>query len=413
MITTFYDSYQILSKVYKEGAFLKQAILTTVIEEKNRPLVTKVVYGVLDKDIELEYYIKKLTDKSPKPVIKIILKIAMYAIKWLQKKPYAVIDNSVELVKKMGKKGVSGFVNATLRRFCKEEVAFPADFLQNLSIKYSFPLFYVKELIKDYGKEVAEEILSAETINTTVCFYNKDGEEYLKERKIEYEVTPFENVFLTKNFIRNEDYDKGLYTFQNVCSVAICDLVKANKNLLDACAAPGGKSINLSRRFESVISCDLHEHRVNLIEKYAKRIKVTNVFPKVQDMTNLNEEFIDKFDVVLCDSPCTGSGVFNENPDMKINKGEENLKDLVVLQNKILENVKNYVKIGGYLYYSTCSLFKRENICQVEKFLKENGNFELVPIESKWKGLNEKGTIQFLPNLSTAGFFVACLKRIS
>ncbi|MBR2614255.1 MAG: methyltransferase domain-containing protein [Clostridia bacterium] len=413
MINSFYDSYQILSKVYKEGAFLKQALSNTIIEEKNRPFVTKIVYGVLDKDIELEYCIKELTDKSPKPVIKIILKIAMYAIKWLQKKPYAVIDNSVELVKKMGKKGVSGFVNATLRRFCKEEVSFPTDFLQNLSIKHSFPLFYVKELVKDYGKDLAEKILSAENVYTTVCFYGCDGEEYLTSRKIEHQKTPFDNVYLTKNFIRDNNYDKGLYTFQNICSVAICDIVNRGKNLLDTCAAPGGKSINLSRKFESVISCDLHEHRVNLIEKYAKRMNITNITPKIQDMTELHEEFIDKFDVVLCDSPCTGSGVFSENPDMKINKGEENLNDLVLLQQKILKNIKKYVKIGGYLYYSTCSLFKRENIYQVEKFLKENSDFELVPIESKWQSLNENGTVQFLPNLSTAGFFVACLRRKS
>ena len=413
MINSFYDSYQILSKVYKDGAFLKQAILNTTIEEKNRAFVTKLVYGVLDKDIELQYYLDKLTDKSPKLAIRVLLKISMYAIKWLNKKPYVVIDNTVELVKKMGKKGVSGFVNAFLRKFCSSEIALPEKWEEQVSIKYSFPLFYVKELVKDYGKVVAEKIMSYENVLQTVCFYKGDGEEFLKQKGVVYEKTPFEEVFLTKNFIRDKAYDEGKYTFQNICSVAICDLVDKGCLLLDCCSAPGGKSINLSRKFEKVVSTDVYAHRVELIEKYKNRMGVENLFTKVQDMTEYNAEFENAFDAVLVDAPCTGSGVFFENPDMKLNKSEENLKNLVDLQQQILSNVKKYVKIGGYMYYSTCSLFKKENVEQVERFLANNDNFELIDLNSKWFAEKNGKVVQFLPHISNAGFFIAKFKRIS
>ena len=159
MINWFYDCYQILNKVYGEGAFIKQAISSTFIEEKNRALTVKTCYGVLDKDIELSYYLKYLAPKTPKLAIRTILKVAFYALKYLNKKPYAVTENAVELTKKLGKAGAGGFVNATLRKFIKTEFILPTDLAENLSIKYSYPLFAVKELLEFYGKEKTEKIM--------------------------------------------------------------------------------------------------------------------------------------------------------------------------------------------------------------------------------------------------------------
>ena len=146
MVNYFYDCYTVLNKVYSEKTFIKQALSSTFIEEKNRALTVKTCYGVLDKDIELSYYLSALVDKNPKLVIRTILKIAMYAIKYLQKKEYAVTKNAVELTKKLGKGGASGFVNAFLRKFIKTEVKLPKDKYEYLSVKYSYPLFAVKSL---------------------------------------------------------------------------------------------------------------------------------------------------------------------------------------------------------------------------------------------------------------------------
>ena len=414
MVNYLYDCYQILNKVYSRKTFLKQAISSTFIEEKNRSLTIKTCYGVLDKDIELGYYIKKLADTSPKLVVRTILKISMYAIKYLNKKGYAITKNAVELMKKLGKGGASGFVNAFLRKFLSVEIPFPQEKTENLSVKYSYPEFAVKRLIKDFGEERAEKILSYEPKGETcLSFYDCDGEEYLKDNGINYSKTPFDNVYLARNFIRNEDYDKGVYTFQSIGSVAICDMVDPCENLLDCCAAPGGKSIRLSFKCKNVTSWDLHEHRVDLIEDYKKRMHRDNISTFVTDAKVLNDDYIDKFDAVLCDAPCSGLGVVYDNPDIKLNREESDIISLNLEQLFILKTVSKYVKVGGFLYYSTCSILDSENIAIIDKFMSDINDFEIVEIDSKLQHETKKGANLFLPDISCgAGFFVAKLKRV-
>lgn len=414
MVNYFYDCYSILNKVYSDKSFIKQAISSTFIEEKNRALTIKTVYGVLDKDIELSYYIKYLTEKSPKLVVRTILKIAMYSIKYLQKKPYAVTQNAVELTKKLGKGGMSGFVNAFLRKFINTEITLPTETTEMLSIKYSYPLFAVKELIKTFGVERTESIISAENTKTCLSFYQIDGAEYLKNAGVYFEETPFDNVFLTKNFVRNEDYDKGIYTYQALGSVAICDVIEPCEKLLDCCSAPGGKSIRLSYKCEEVLSWDIHEHRVGLISEYKKRMNRENVFESVCDSKVFIEKYNEYFDTVLCDSPCSGLGVVNDNPDIKLNKDEFNVAQLNIEQLAILKNVSRYVKKGGYLYYSTCSILPSENINIITAFMRDIKEFELCSIDSKLQHENILGTNLFLPDISGGlGFFVAKLKRVN
>ena len=413
MINYFYDCYTILNKVYSEKSFIKQAINSTFIEEKNRAITTKTCYGVLDKDIELSYYISKLADKSPKLAIRTILKISMYAIKYLNKKEYAVTKNAVELVKKLGKGGAGGFVNAFLRKFINTNIDLPKNQTEYLSVKYSYPEFAVKELLKTYGKDRTESIISAENSKTSLVFYDINGEEYLKNLGVDFEATPFENVFLAKNFVRNEDYDKGLYTYQALGSVAICDVIEPCNKILDCCAAPGGKSIRLSYKCGEVVSFDVHEHRVTLIEEYKSRMGRENVTARVQDSKVLNESLLSSFDAVLCDAPCSGLGVVNDNPDIKLNREENSINELNCEQLGILRSVCKYVKIGGYLYYSTCSVLDRENIEIINAFMSDKTDFEIVSIDSKLPHETIKGTNVFLPDISGGlGFYVAKLKRV-
>ncbi len=412
MINYFYDCYVILNKVYSEKAFLKQAISSTFIEEKNRALTVKTVYGVLDNDLELSYFISSLTEKTPKLAIRTILKIAMYAVRYLNKHEYAVTENAVELTKKLGKKGASGFVNAFLRRFYKTEFTLPSDAIENLCIKYSYPTSFVKEVIKDYGLDTAIDILEHREVKTCISFYETDGELYLKDRGYSYEKTPYYNVFFVNGFKRNEDYDKGLYTFQSIVSVAICEEINSCEDFLDCCAAPGGKSIRLSFRCKNVTSLELHEHRVELIKDYAIRMKRENVKAMQHDSETIIEEFKEKFDAVLCDVPCTGSGVANENPDIKL-KDFSDLTTINKTQLNILKNASQYVKKGGYLYYSTCSIFNKENIDIINAFMSDIKGFELVEIDSKIPHKKVLGANAFLPNISFGlGFFIAKLKKV-
>ncbi|PWM71425.1 MAG: hypothetical protein DBX59_08985 [Bacillota bacterium] len=411
MLTLFYDCYCVLNKVYSEKAYLKQALADTPVEEKNRPIIVKTCYGVLDNDAALGYYISVLSPKNPKAAVRTVLKIAMYHIKYLKKHPYAVIDNAVELVKKLGKGGVSGYVNALLRRFSEKEIPLPQDNIKRLCVRYSFPEFAVRRLIGEYGESRAESILSAQGGDTTLVFYEGDGEEYLSSRRAEFKKTPFENTFTVKNFLRNEDYDRGIYTYQSVGSAAICAAVEGGEKLLDACAAPGGKSVNLSRRFQKIVACELHEHRAKLIESYARRMGVDNVEVVVSDSSKRTERFVGAFDAVLCDVPCSGFGVAFENPDIKLNKEERNLAELVALQRSILQNCAAYVKNGGFLYYSTCSFFGEENSENVEDFLKRNEDFELCALSSPLAHEKKSCGLQFLPDSSGGGFFIAKLKK--
>ena len=413
MVNYFYDCYAILNKVYSDKTYLKQAISSTFIEEKNRALTIKTVYGVLDKDIELSYYISCLTEKSPKLVIRTILKIAMYAIKYLDKKEYAVTKNAVELTKKLGKGGASGFVNAYLRKFIKTDIQLPLNLEEKLSVQYSYPLFAVKELVKEFGVDRTISIISAENSKTCLSFYDVDGKEYLDKNKVCYETTPFENVFLAKNFVRNQDFDNGVYTFQSLGSVAICDVIEPCDNILDCCAAPGGKSIRLSYKCKNVTSWDIHEHRVGLIEDYKRRMKRTNITANVVDAKVFNKDLVEKFDAVLCDAPCSGLGVVNDNPDIKLNRESSDIKSLNAEQLSILKTVSSYVKKGGYLYYSTCSIMSSENIGIINAFMSDIKDFEMCEINSKLQHENILGANLFLPDISGGcGFFVAKLKRV-
>ncbi len=413
MVNYFYDCYTILNKVYSEKAFIKQAMNSTFIEEKNRSLVTKTCYGVLDKDIELSYYISYLADKSPKLVIRTILKISMYAIKYLEKKEYAVTKNAVELTKKLGKGGMSGFVNAFLRKFVNTKINLPDDKVDYLSIKYSYPKFAVNELVKTYGEERTERIISAENTKKTLVFYEVDGEKYLTDLQVDYEKTPFNNVFLAKNFLRNEDYDRGIYTYQALGSVAICEEVLPCENLLDACAAPGGKSIRLSYKCKNVTSFDVHEHRIELVKEYAERMNRENITAIVKDSKEYDAKYEKSFDAVLVDAPCSGLGVVNDNPDIKLNREQDSILSLNKEQLTILKTVSNYVKVGGYLYYSTCSVLNSENIDIINAFMRDIMGFELCEIDSKLQHENVCGTNQFLPDISNGlGFYIAKLKRV-
>lgn len=413
MLNLFYDCYTVLNKVYGEKAFIKQALSDTPIEEKNRAATTKICYGVLDKDTELSYYISALAEKTPKLPVRTVLKISMYAIKHLGKKDYAVIKNAVELMKKLGKGGASGFVNAFLRKFAVTDIPLPEGGANGLSVKYSFPLFAVEELIKAYGKDRTERILSAPLPETTLVFYETDGKEYLEKLGADYEETPFDNVFKVKRFVRNADYDAGAYTFQALGSVAICEVVKPCDSLLDCCAAPGGKSVRLSYKCKEITAFDVHPHRAELIESYKRRMKRDNITVKTADAKVFDGSLAEKFDAVLADAPCSGLGVTAENPDIKLNRTAEDVESLKKEQLSILLTVCEYVKKGGYLYYSTCSLLPEENIGTVKRFLSERKDFVTEPIDSPLPHENTDGAISFLPDISGGeGFFVAKLKRL-
>ena len=399
------DPYLVLTKVYSGGKFLKQAISETPVEPLNRGRTVKICYGVLDKDVYLNYIIANNVNSQPKSAVKLILKIALYMLEFMGKHGYMVVDSAVELTKKLGKGGAAGFVNGFLRSY--KIPPFPQNATDGLAIKCSTPLWMAKKLRRSY-KDEAEKILSAQSLGQCVRFVaNKDKYEGLPHVN-----TPFDNVYIFPNFTRDEGFFAGDYTFQSVGSVAICAAISPVERILDACAAPGGKAVLLAGKCGEVSACEIYPHRKQLIEEYAARMGVENVKAYVADSSTFNPEFENAFNAVLCDVPCSGTGVMAENPDIKLNRKEEDIAALNKIQAAILENCSRYVKSGGTLYYSTCSVLPEENDSIAVGFLQSHPEYELripaSPLGHKRTGYG----LQFLPHISLgAGFYLTSFTK--
>ncbi len=405
MVNPVYDPYLVLNQVYSGGKYLKQALAHTPVEPLNKARTVSICYGVLEKDAYLEHIIGANAKKQPKSSIKLILKIALYMLEFMQKHDYMVVDFAVGLTKKLGKEGASGFVNAFLRSYKIPPPPARAD--EAAALECCAPLWLYKKLKRAY-KSDAKAVLCTPSAGVCVRFTG-DAEEYLSRP---HKTTPFKNVYIFDNFVRDSGFFAGEYTFQSVGSAAICHVVKPCENLLDACAAPGGKSVLLSEKCKKVTACELHPHRVELIQDYARRMGAVNVTAVCTDSSVFNPEYEDAFDEALCDAPCSGTGVINENPDIKLFRKESDVKELCELQLKILDNCARYVKAGGTLYYSTCSVLPEENDGTAYAFLHLHPEYALVSLENPLAHIKTKFGLQFLPHLSMgAGFYVAAFRR--
>lgn len=422
MRESFSAAYHCIDNIYRKKSFSGQELnkfLSRLPAEK-RALTAKLVYGAVDKNIELTYIIKNFA-KSVKPSVLPVLQIGVFCFLYLSILPAVVVNECVELAKSIGKGGVAGFVNAVLKNISQavqtKSIKYPKDRQEFLSVKYSYPLWAVRRLISDYGEETAENILRGRKdigYSHIRCNPEKisaeDFEKLLKDKNIDYKKT-FEGCFYVKG---NTDAIKSnLYTSQSLSSIYVCSAVGCEKGqtVLDVCAAPGGKSVFLAQQGAIVTACDIHPHRVELIKKYAARM-ATKLTVLQNDATIFDEKFKDGFDRVLCDVPCSGFGVVESKPDIKLFKTEADIDGLPELQLEILRVSSRYVKTGGSLVYSTCTVFKKENQDVVNEFLRENTDFVVDRIDLDFEKTQE-GFLQFLPfRDDTDGFFIAKLKRI-
>lgn len=422
MNSAFLKSYQTLEEIYQQQSFSSIALnkALALCKASERALVTKLVYGVLDNDILLQHIISHYTKKLPKGQVLLFLKMGVYCLKELSIPAYAVVNDIAELAKLTGDKRQVGFVNATLKNISATILQFddyPTDLAENLSVRYSYPLWAVKKVIKDYGKQVAEQIISYKLpAATTMRFVGNLDMGYLSEKyKVQLQPTVFEDAFVVQGRVPQLD---AFSTVQSLSSMAISRICAqhAKKYFLDCCSAPGGKGIYLKQLCPNVevTCCDIHPHRVGLINSYASRMSTT-VNTKVADMTQPDETMVDRFDTVLCDVPCSGFGVLDNRPDIKLFRQNEDVSSLMKLQQAILQNCSKYVAVGGHLIYSTCTVFHNENGQNVKKFLLANSNFKLAQINlPQFEKTNGQGTYQFLPHVDgMQGFYVAVLQRIS
>lgn len=407
------------------------------ISDQEKGLATELIYGIIENKYYLNYIIDKLSkikSKKMSTYVKISLWLGIYQILFLDSiKDHAAVNESVNLIKKYDKKS-SGFVNAILRNVLRQKDSImeikDKDINDELSIKYSYNPWIVEKWIKDFGQEFTEDLLDANAekpnlyIRTNTLKISRDeligklAKEGIKCTKVNGidEAIMVQNL---KNIEGNELFKLGYFTIQDISSMLVGKIANPEKDskVLDICSAPGGKTTHVATIMENtgqVIARDVFDHKLKLIKSTVNRLGLTNVSIENRDALKLDDNSIDKFDYVLADVPCSGLGIIRRKPEIKFKEKSE-LSSLPDIQSKILNNASKYVKENGTLIYSTCTIHDEENIDVVEQFLKENKNFELVPIENINIDLDnqEKGYIKIYPNIhGMDGFFIAKLKRI-
>lgn len=419
------SAYKILSKVYQDGTYSNMAFLG----ERVSDMSTRLVYGTLEENVKIDYILSQLIEKKPQKSVLTLLKIGTYALLNLTDVPkFAIVSECVEVAKSNGKGGASGFINAVLKKVADGKYSLPKESDENyLSVTYSKPQWFCDKLEKQYGKEVARIILSAKSttlehirINSRMAT-ESDVEFLLKKNKTDFKKSDVGGYIVKANDAVRHMFDKGLVTFQSPSSIlAVKALgVTDGAQILDICSAPGGKAVYMSELCPhgKVIACDLYPHRVALIQKYKNRMHTPNVKAVQADACVLNEEWKDAFDFVLCDAPCSCLGTLKKHPDVFLNKDERCINELATTQRQILENAAKYLKVGGAMVYSTCTLFEEENENVVHDFLEKNVDFVLEHISGLekidgGKYLDNKGMIQILPHDEYDGFFIAKIRRV-
>ena len=419
------SAYKILSKVYQDGTYSNMAFLG----ERVSDMSTRLVYGTLEENVKIDYILSQLIEKKPQKCVLTLLKIGTYALLNLSDVPkFAIVSECVEVAKSNGKGGASGFINAVLKKVADGKYSLPKESDENyLSVTYSKPQWFCDKLEKQYGKEVARIILSAKSttlehirINSRMAT-ESDVEFLLKKNKTDFKKSDVGGYIVKANDAVRHMFDKGLVTFQSPSSIlAVKALgVTDGAQILDICSAPGGKAVYMSELCPhgKVVACDLYPHRVALIQKYKNRMHTPNVKAVQADACVLNEEWKDTFDFVLCDAPCSCLGTFKKHPDVFLNKDESCISELAATQRQILENAAKYLKVGGAMVYSTCTLFEEENENVVHDFLEKNVDFVLEHISGLekidgGKYLDNKGMIQILPHDEYDGFFIAKIRRV-
>ncbi len=414
------------------NAVLKEYIRRDNLDRREAALATRLCYGVLQNRILLDHYLTQLLTgklKNLHPALRDILHLGLYQMYFMDKIPVsAAVNESVSLAKKYCKKlnSAPGLVNGVLRNADRQRdsLAQPKGYAE----KYSHPQALVDLLKVNVGKERLEKMLIANnaTPETTVQVntLRTDGDSLL-QKLLDEGVTAEKHSWMENCLVLSatgsleelNSFRDGLYYVQDPAAKlsVLCAQIPKDARVLDCCSAPGGKSFAAAMALEgtgNIISCDIHPHKVPLIQKGAERLGIGNLAAQVQDASQFVPDWEEKMDVVIADVPCSGYGIIRKKPDIRY-KAPDTMTELPQLQLAILKNQARYVKKGGVLLYSTCTVLKRENEEVVETFLKENKEFALESLNlPKNFPENTTGMLTLVPGeYDTDGFFICRLRR--
>ena len=447
----------ILYKVEKENAYTN-ILLNDVINKNKKELnnkdiglISEIVYGVTTWRLTIDEIIKKYSKikiKKISPWILNILRLSIYQIVFLDKIPKsAAVNEGVNLAKKYGNKGSVGFTNAILRKVDKDT---ERDKLNNIKLNNdnndleiiskctSMPIWIIEELKNDgLNNDNILDICRKSNIRPNISIRvnnlkinRKELEKILDDEKVKIKKDGILEDFIILDKINGieelESFKNGLFTVQDEVAglPAIILNPKQNDKILDSCSSPGGKTTYIAELMKNkgeILAFDIHEHRVKLVEENATRLGINIIKTKVEDASIYKKEYKEKFDKILLDVTCLGIGVLKRKPDIKWQKKKADLDEIQKLQMDILNTCSKYLKIGGELVYSTCSIFKKENRFLIEDFLNKNKNFKLVnlkdiieeKIDNKFflSYLKNDNFLEVYQNENTDGFFICKLVK--
>lgn len=423
---------ELLNKMDKQAysnLALDSALEKSGFSDRDRSFVSRLFYGIVERRLTLEYVISMY---SSKPLHKLdnavinILKMGLYQLLYMDSvNDSAAVNESVILAKQCGKASASGFVNAVLRSFIREgkEITFPEDMVERLGLEYSCNLDLVKKLCVDYSFEQAEDLLKA-SVNPHKTFLRVNNLKISSEKLIsEFNALEMsvKACSITDNCLEAEGlggvehcglFQKGFFHVQDLSSQLCCKVLspQPNDTVIDLCAAPGGKAFTITEIMGGsgkVIACDIRSNRVNLIKKGAERLGLLIEAVK-NDAKVFNKNF-PQADKILCDVPCSGFGVIRSKPELKYTD-LKTISRLPEVQYNILCTASKYLKPGGELVYSTCTLNRDENDNVIDRFLNDHKNFIPINIMEEYGNESHKMTI-FPRDFGCEGFFISKIRK--
>ncbi|MGH4050499.1 MAG: 16S rRNA (cytosine(967)-C(5))-methyltransferase RsmB [Clostridium sp.] len=432
----------VIEKVLNENAYsnivLGLELNKSDLSDKDKALVTEIVYGTLKYkytiDKILSKYVKNGLDKLESFVLN-ILRISIYQIRFLDKVPgFAAVNEAVNLTKKKSNVGASKLVNGVLRSYLRDSGAKyynEEDNIERLCFEYSFSKSLVKLFIRQYGPKSAEVILKGLNykpdvtvrVNTLKLTYKEIWEKLVDNGyNIEagYACKNAIRIIKGKNIENNLLFNEGSITVQDESAMLTAlsmDLLE-NLNVLDLCSAPGGKTTHIAELMKNtghVSAFDIHKNKLSLIKQNLYRIGITNTTCDVMDATEYSEYLFESADRVLIDVPCSGLGIIRKKPEIKWSKHIKDIKSLIDTQRNIMENASKYVKKGGVILYSTCTLNKEENENNIDWFMESHPEFKIEPVslgELDNINYNDKGYVTIFPNEYMDGFFIAKIRKL-
>lgn len=442
---------RVLVRVEEQGAFsgleLNRVLTEAGLSRQDAGLATELVYGTIQRRLTIDHVLAPRVKGWPnkiEPWVRCLLRMSYYQLRWLDRVPaHAVTDEAVRIAKKRGHGGIAGLVNGTLRALLRDGVAPPLPpglpAAERLSLAHSYPLWLAERWVAAYGEAGAEALMAAgnEPPHMSVRANRLRGSRdallaeladagvYAEPSKL----SPDGIVAARAGSLAQTPWHaSGRLSVQDESSMlvaAVCD-PQPGMNVLDCCAAPGGKAAHLAERMAGegrVTANDVHPHKEALIREQAERLGLTNIVTTVSDALALPERLVPaSMDVVLLDAPCSGLGVIKRKPEIKWNKSEDDIASLAKLQRGLLDSAARMVKPGGRLVYSTCTIAPEENEGAVRDFLSKHPEFSLDPAwpeetlaplrDAGIAGERFAGMVQLLPqHFGSDGFFIARLER--